>query len=552
MIDHLQFYPTPPALAREAWAMFENKHYSRILEPSAGRGDLLLPALNRPVYSYLAIDVIEANLSHHPVLREKGCRVIDTDFLRYHGIVGYDRIIMNPPFTDGVSHVLHAWSLLRDGELVAIINAETLTNPYSEKRRFLKSLIAEHGRVKFIDSAFQDPDTFRRTNVRVALVHLCKESDITLNATENLAADNGEECHVDGAGSPNSLMLPNSTIKNTVLAFKSAVESMKKSVIAEAEANYYHSLIEVKIQPQKNDDQERKGSERPAITFRTVQSTINKRYDELKEHAWRRVLGAADFTSRFSSKVRKDIESQLDDLIHMEFTVDNIHALLGGLIANKTELDYQMLEEVFDQITKYHMGNRFHYKGWKSNDKHRIGFKIRPTRFILPHMKDFMGYISWEAKEQIRDIDQAFALLDGKTETVFSMCDAIENHKDDVRDSVRVSSDYFDIRFFRGAGTLHFFPRRADLIDRLNRIVGKRRQWLPDSPADAPEAFWIQYDKADAVSRKMDKYTGNESEWRINHNPEILEEAHRKACDDMGIPDFQSLGTSEPAQLLLA
>lgn len=31
---------------------------------------------------------------------------------------------MTPPFASGVEHVLKAWNLLYDGELVAILNAE--------------------------------------------------------------------------------------------------------------------------------------------------------------------------------------------------------------------------------------------------------------------------------------------------------------------------------------------------------------------------------------------------------------------------------------------
>ena len=37
-MDDLQFYPTPKELALRAWSLFKNKHFTRVLEPSAGNG----------------------------------------------------------------------------------------------------------------------------------------------------------------------------------------------------------------------------------------------------------------------------------------------------------------------------------------------------------------------------------------------------------------------------------------------------------------------------------------------------------------------------------
>ncbi len=483
MIDSLQYYPTPPKLATTAWGMFnDNMPCSRILEPSAGQGALLLPLLEQRAWGRRSIDVIEVNLSYHPILRELGCRVVDTDFLQFNTSIGYDRILMNPPFNQGVEHVLRAWSLLHSGQLVAIINAETLENPYSAKRQTLSNIIAAHGHVRYIDEAFETSDTQRKTSVRVAVLYLCKEKDITINVTENLEVDQMNERDVQ---IPNSLILPNSTIKNMVLAFNTAEKAMKTSIIAEAEANYYHEIIG-KGTPMDMS---------PTITFASIQKTINKRYDDLKIHAWSNVIKSADFTRQFSRNVRKDIETQIDELIHMSFTVDNIHALLAGLLLNKSELDYKMIEDVFDLITKYHTKNRLEYVGWKSNDKHRNGFKIRKTRFILPNMKDtYMDTITWNAESILSDIDKVFSLLDGMRTEHFTICDAIEKNSGDFYESRRISSHYFDVRFFPGAGTLHFFPRDPALVDRLNRIVGKRRQWLPDNFDDDTMAECINYD----------------------------------------------------------
>ncbi len=39
--DMYQFYPTPRDLAKRVWNKLINKHPDRVLEPHAGKGDLL-------------------------------------------------------------------------------------------------------------------------------------------------------------------------------------------------------------------------------------------------------------------------------------------------------------------------------------------------------------------------------------------------------------------------------------------------------------------------------------------------------------------------------
>ena len=120
--DH-QFYPTGRTLADHAFAKFKHP-VRRLLEPSAGRGDLLAPTGNddgdngryrnwsqRRVPAS-QIDCIEIDLQNHPLLAKQGYRVIGHDFLQYEGAAIYSHILMNPPFSAGADHVLHAWNLV--------------------------------------------------------------------------------------------------------------------------------------------------------------------------------------------------------------------------------------------------------------------------------------------------------------------------------------------------------------------------------------------------------------------------------------------------------
>lgn len=114
-----QFYPTPIELAEIAVRMAEIEPHHSCLEPSAGHGGLadLMP-------KYTAC--VEVSPLHCAVLRAKGYQVECADFIQWKPARAFDRIVMNPPFSDGraVAHVKHAASMLSFvGVLVAILPA---------------------------------------------------------------------------------------------------------------------------------------------------------------------------------------------------------------------------------------------------------------------------------------------------------------------------------------------------------------------------------------------------------------------------------------------
>nr|WP_257790224.1 DUF4942 domain-containing protein [Acidovorax carolinensis] len=79
------------------------------------------------------------------------------------------------------------------------------------------------------------------------------------------------------------------------------------------------------------------------------------------------------------------------------------------------------------------------------------------------------------------------------------------NHFEELKQKKRLSSAYFDVRYHSGVGTIHFFPTRPDLIDRLNRLVGQHRKWLPENMAEASEDFLKQYTSAEKFDAEIRK-----------------------------------------------
>lgn len=532
MHNSFQYYPTPRKLAARAWAMFKNRKFVRVLEPQAGDGHLALAApfladTYSRRYSETKIDCCEIDIARHAKLRGKGFNVVGTDFLSFTDGAIYSHCILNPPFALGARHVLKAWDILWDGEIVAIINAESYENPLSHERQRLKSLIDEHGEIEFIDDAFMVPDAERKTPVRIGLVWLRKKADVNQSILGDLLSDLASEAANAGQRiggefeAPQEVALPNTVIENTVRAFNAAVRTMKESVFGEARARYYAALLG-ETMAVRNGTHDREDSAQSAKESTTVwvQRSVAERYDALKDRAWAGILRGSQVTERLSSAAQKRVESEFEQIKKLEFTVSNVYGFLAGIAASQGEIQLQMALDIFDLITKYHSDNACWYMGWRSNDRHRTcGWRIRTTRFILPRNSCYSTSLDWDAMQKLRDIDRVFAMLDGRTKPEVGIADIFETRFMDLKHGERVSSSYFDCRYFPGIGTIHFFPTNKKLVDRLNRLVGRSRAWIPEDNQKGAEGFWTQYEKADNFEKELRTEVGKNRSSRYGRDP---------------------------------
>lgn len=134
-----QYYPTPEDLARRVVDLADLEPGLRILEPSAGQGSLAA-AIVEAQPDHQTLDLVELSPLNCDVLRARSgewrANVINSDFLAWGPDAAdaarrYDRIIMNPPFSEGrwKRHLEEAVSLLRPtGVLVAVLPASAIGN----------------------------------------------------------------------------------------------------------------------------------------------------------------------------------------------------------------------------------------------------------------------------------------------------------------------------------------------------------------------------------------------------------------------------------------
>lgn len=136
-----EFYPTPRTLLEKIFAGVKWGKVCSVLEPSAGMGDIAdyIREASRDYNRELEIDCIEIDPEFQQVLKGKEYPVVYNDFLTFRTFKMYDLIVMNPPFSEGDKHLLKALDIMSDngGDIVCILNAETLRNPYTNIRKTL-------------------------------------------------------------------------------------------------------------------------------------------------------------------------------------------------------------------------------------------------------------------------------------------------------------------------------------------------------------------------------------------------------------------------------
>lgn len=171
-----EFFPTPKEVIDEMLEPYDLRG-KKCLDPSAGAGAILDAIHDRTSHRYgnskSLLYAIELDPDLRYTLQGKDYTVISSDFLAYDEPTRFDLIAMNPPFSEGVKHVLKAWDILNDdGDLVALLNAESVKNLCNKERELLAELVKKHGDVEFLGQCFKNAE--RPTNVEVAMIRLCK------------------------------------------------------------------------------------------------------------------------------------------------------------------------------------------------------------------------------------------------------------------------------------------------------------------------------------------------------------------------------------------
>ena len=174
--EGLDFFPTPIPLANRMVEMADIEPGMKVLEPSAGKGDIAKSI--QDAHPDADVTAVEVSGKLREIIKAKGLNLSDDrDFLEHEG--EYDRIVMNPPFSKNkdVEHVRHAYSLLKPGGKIIAIVSE---HPFFANDKVSKEFREWFGEVGVSDEKMQDAfkgkDAFRQTGVNTRLIEIEKPS----------------------------------------------------------------------------------------------------------------------------------------------------------------------------------------------------------------------------------------------------------------------------------------------------------------------------------------------------------------------------------------
>lgn len=175
---------------------------------------------------------------------------------------------------------------------------------------------------------------------------------------------------------------------------------------------------------------------------------------------WRYFIVGTPLGSLMDTEEKRKFE---DSLKHEapEVTPDTVFATMARLAGDA------------DAIFRRGLVNAF--RGFCGDYRSHDGFKIG-KRFIINHLitpgNDRHRYVSHYRDSQVQDMDRCMHVLDGKPAPEYQ-----EGILAAIRTAIAArestaTGDYFKVNWFTN-GNAHFYPLRADLVERANKLIAQ-------------------------------------------------------------------------------
>ncbi len=467
-----EFFPTPRSVTYKMMDKISS-NASHFLEPSAGKGDIAEAIVEKKRYRTTHIDCIESSPELVAVLMDKDFPVVGHDWLTYEGVCYYDAIVMNPPFSNGDDHLLKAWDFLHDGEIVCLLNEETVKNPHTAARKRLAGIIEQHGEVEYLGDVFSTAE--RKTGVNVAMVYLKKVSaDDSIDLWANVTAEKSVK---DDIGGDANMLAIRDNLGNMQHYYDKANEHMHLAFQHIRKAGLYLGANGIYL-----------GSDYDKILHLAFGNMNNAKAEFGRKHrrdAWMEVFNKMEFRKWLDKKQREEFVRDIQRNGNIPFTKENIKGTLENVFFQRGRLFEQSVANVFDELTRYYNGNTNHTEGWKTNDSYKVNKKI-----VFPwgcrFEKDWRSFrtVYGGSIDIYNDLDRILCVLSGKDfEECHTIAQAMESRFRALGSGVRqgfdneTESEFFHIKFWM-KGTVHLTFKDKDLWARFNITAAKGKQWL--------------------------------------------------------------------------
>ena len=471
----VQFYPTPANLVRKMIDCVDWSRVRMMLEPSAGKGDILDGV--KAAGHHCAMECAEIDPDLREVLRGKKYLVAAEDFLSWDAQTRYDLIMMNPPFQNGEYHLLHALDLMQHGgQIVCLLNAATMDNAESPSRRDLMHRLEKYkAEIKTIPDAFKHAE--RAADVDVALIYV----DIPKQRQDSYTLDELRR----------AADLPPCDVESNQLAFSDPIEALVQQYQAEARIGLKMLDECERLSAMLGDDEESIIKVR-IVSAEVAQAEYHKceKYNskqnwyirELRARYWQKLFGSPALRALMTQQVQAEWSAKLNELRSYDFMMPNILQIQKDLAANLVHSVDDAILRMFDRLTYENSmeknGNIHYYNGWKTNKAARINKKVIVAFYQLYEPRWGGSWSTYMTDDFLEELEKIFTYLDvGRTDGM-SVRKIVHDSIDKDYDGRKLHFKYFDL-VFKKKGTVHIFFTNPELLKKLNIFGGRKKQWLP-------------------------------------------------------------------------
>ena len=534
------FYPTPQALGEKLLDGIDWTKVETVLEPEAGKGDLVKCVMRRYFFRRdhyrdrkLNIDMVEIDPYLRSILgyefggqkrdalierkqelekRKKHdrdtyrdywpsdkdraeCSAVSTeidmlskisahtihdDFLTYDGRKCYDLIIMNPPFADGDLHLLKAIELQKDSgaEIRCILNAETIANPYTNRRKLLAKKLEELGaKVSYEDGAFSGAE--RSTGVRVAMVTVpgfTVERKSTIFERLSKAAQVDDQAKID-------------VEDMTVTDFMASIVA-RFNVEVDAGIELIREYIAMMPYILRSFDKSDGSYHTLSIVVGSAERAYYEKYPSINEYIrlvrakyWKALFSNKEFIGKLTTNLVEKYQKMVEQMADYDFTPFNIQQVALEMNAEIGKGVEDTIVELFDQMTAKHSWfpectqNVHYFNGWATNQSHKIGKKVILPMNLYSSWRSDGAFDLSKAESVISDIEKVFDYLDGNMTADVDLYGVLKLAHSQGK-TRNIDCKFFLVDMFK-KGTLHIKFKRQDLVDRFNIYCCGKKGWLP-------------------------------------------------------------------------
>lgn len=463
--ENADFYPTPTDVIN-TMMLGEDILGKIILEPSAGSGNIVSWLKDNGAGEVIAC---ENDNTLQKLLAGK-CELISDDFLSVTSdqVSHVDYIVMNPPFSDGIRHIKHAFDIAPAGcTVISLCNSSNLERRYSSERQELYELVELYGCSEYIGTVFDTAE--RKTNVDVSLIKLYKEGKAEDEFAGYIFSD--EEDDLDRNETEG--LVQYNVVRDMVNRYTSAVKLFDETMEAANKINDVAKFSDSKF-------------DYVPIRFTTVDTNGNavnisrQQYKkQLQKYYWRIIFNKLDMEKYATNGLREQINKFVEKQVNVPFTMHNIYQVINMVVQTTGQRMDKALLEAFDLICSFSAENSTAGEKWKTNANYMINRK-----FIVPYMTDYdarwpstfvkLNYSSNENK--VQDVVKALCFITGTNYDDFISLNTTI-YKGEFQWGKWFDWAFFRVKAFK-KGTMHFEFKDENVYIKFNQEVAKQRGWV--------------------------------------------------------------------------